>query len=200
MTQLTQDRVKKTWKQRLDGWAKHKHAGLFLLLIAFFESWIFPIPPDILLLALVLGKPQSWARWAAICTLGSVIGGVFGYIIGAWLYETLGLWLVQSYGFEAELEHFRQVYADWGVWIILIKGLTPIPYKLVTIASGLAGFDFVSFIILSLLTRGLRFFIVSYLTYRFGPQISATMARYQVLSVLILIGCVVGGFAVVFYL
>ena len=109
--------------------------------------------------------------YATICTIGSVIGGVVGYAIGYFLYETLGQWLINAYGLSAQFEAYRAAYNDWGLWIILIKGATPIPYKLVTIASGAAAFDFWVFIAASIVTRGARFFLVAALLYWFGEPI-----------------------------
>jgi membrane protein YqaA with SNARE-associated domain len=123
-----------------------------------------------LVFPLSLACPDRAGRYAAICTLTSVAGGIFGYLIGAVLYDSLGLWLVRLYGYGDKIEAFREAYAHYGALIILLKGLTPIPYKIVTIASGFAGYNFGWFVVLSLLTRGARFFAEAFLLKRYGPQ------------------------------
>ena len=189
-----------SFQQRMTRWAEHRWAGFYLFCFAFFESWIFPLPPDIFLIALVIGRPNHWVRWAITCTVGSVVGGMVGYGIGAWLYDTLGQWLVHIYGFESDLARFRQIYAEWGVWIIFLKGLTPIPYKLITIASGIAGFDWRIFLGMSILTRGLRFIIVGFLVYRYGTYVHLMMARYRGLSIFLLVVLIIAGFASIAFL
>lgn len=162
------------WVLRL---AESPRAPLALALVAFAESSFFPIPPDVLLVPMVLARPRSAWRYAAIATVASVAGGALGYALGALLYETAGRWLIHLYGYEGKVEALRASYQHWGAWIILIKGLTPIPYKLVTIASGLLGYDFWLFLLLSLITRGARFAIVSGLLLRFGEPIKAQLDR-----------------------
>jgi membrane protein YqaA with SNARE-associated domain len=105
-----------------------------------------------------------------VCTVTSVAGGVLGYLIGAVLYDSLGLWLIQLYGYGDKVEAFRAAYAQWGGWIILLKGLTPIPYKIVTIASGFAGYNLLLFVLLSIVARGMRFYVEAFLLNRYGPQ------------------------------
>lgn len=189
-----------SFHQRLRRWAEHRWAGFYLFCFAFFESWIFPIPPDIFLIALVLGRPHHWVKWAMICMIGSVVGGMVGYAIGIWLYETLGQWVIHTYGFESDLEKFRQIYVKWGVWIILFKGLTPIPYKLVTIASGIAGLNGWVFLGMSILTRGLRFFIVGFLVYRYDTHVHLILARYRGWTILVLVLLIIAGFASIAFL
>jgi membrane protein YqaA with SNARE-associated domain len=123
-----------------------------------------------MLIPMSLARPDKAYYYALVCTLTSVAGGVFGYFIGAVLYDSLGLWLIQLYGYGDKVETFREAYAQWGAWIILIKGLTPIPYKIVTIASGFAGYNLLMFILLSLIARGGRFFLLAFLLHRYGPQ------------------------------
>jgi membrane protein YqaA with SNARE-associated domain len=139
--------------------------------VAFAESSFFPIPPDIVLVPMVLAEPSKARLYAAWCTIASVLGGLVGYAIGSLLWDTLGAWLISAYGYGHSFEAFREAYAHWGAWIILIKGMTPIPYKLVTIASGFAGYDIWAFIGLSLITRGARFFIEAELLRYFGEPI-----------------------------
>jgi len=146
------------------------HAAWILGAVAFMESSFLPVPPDVMLIPMSLARPDQVWRYAIICTLGSVAGGMLGYFIGAVLYDSVGLWLIRLYGYGDKVEAFREAYAQYGALIILIKGLTPIPYKLVTIASGFAGYNFGAFVGLSLLTRGVRFFAESFLLRRYGPQ------------------------------
>ena len=146
-------------------------------LVSFAESSFFPIPPDVILVPMVLAQPRRAWLYATIATVASVLGGALGYALGALLFETLGTWLIHLYGYDNKVEALRESYQHWGAWIILIKGLTPIPYKLVTIVSGLLGYSFGLFILLSLITRGLRFFILAGLILRFGGPIRAQLEK-----------------------
>jgi membrane protein YqaA with SNARE-associated domain len=138
--------------------------------VSFIESSFFPIPPDVMLIPMSLARPDRAYFYAAVCTVTSVAGGVLGYAIGYFLYESLGLWLIQIYGYGGKVDAFREAYAQWGFWIILLKGVTPIPYKLVTIASGFAAYPILPFILLSFAARGIRFFLFAFLLHRYGPQ------------------------------
>src|SRR3546814_957733 len=134
--------------------AARPNAGRVLAVVAFLESSVFPIPPDVMLSPMCLADRSKAFRYALICTIGSVFGGMLGYAIGHFLIETVGQAIIDFYGYADKWQAFERAYAEYGVWIILIKGLTPIPYKLVTIASGAAHFDFVIFVIASIATRG----------------------------------------------
>ena len=170
-----------------------------LAAVSFTESSFFPIPPDAMLIPMALARPDRGWRIAAVCTISSVAGGALGYAIGYFLYETVGRWVIDLYGLQAGFAQFRESYAQWGLWIILIKGLTPIPYKLVTIASGVAEFDFTVFMLASIVTRGARFFLVVALIKRFGAPIRDFVERYLTLVTTALVLCVVGGFVLVRY-
>ena len=151
--------------------AAHKpHAMWIMAAVAFAESSFFPVPPDVMLIPMSLAKPQRAWLFAGVCTAASVIGGLVGYAIGALLYDSLGQWLIQLYGLGGKVEAFRASYAEWGAVIILLKGLTPIPYKLVTITSGFAGYNLPLFVVLSLITRGARFFAEAFLLNRYGAR------------------------------
>ena len=160
--------------RRLYDWcvdaAGKPYAAWLLAVVSFAESSVFPIPPDAVLIPMALARPDRAWIYAGFCTVASVAGGVLGYFIGAALYDTLGLWLIQLYGYGDKVEAFRGAYAQYGAWVILLKGLTPIPYKIVTITSGFAGFNLGLFIVLSLITRGLRFFVEAFLLNRYGPR------------------------------
>ena len=139
-----------------------------LAAVSFIESSVFPIPPDAMLVPMCLARPKRAFYYAFICTIASVLGGLLGYAIGALLYDTLGQFLIKLYGYGDKLEAFRTAYVEWGGWIILIKGATPIPYKVVTIASGFAGYNLLWFTILSIITRGIRFFAIAAILYYWG--------------------------------
>lgn len=185
------------WMMRM---ARHEKAGPALFGISFLESSIFPIPPDVMLIPMVLARPERAWLYAAICTAGSVLGGIAGYAIGYFLYETLGQWLISTYGLAQQFEAYRAAYNEWGLWIILIKGATPIPYKIVTIASGAAAFNFWIFLAASLVTRGVRFFLVAALLYWFGTPIRDFIERRLTLVTTGFVVLVVGGFVAVKYL
>jgi membrane protein YqaA with SNARE-associated domain len=138
--------------------------------ISFVESSFFPIPPDTMMIPMALARPERAWYFAHVCTLTSVAGGVLGYYIGAALYDTVGAWLINLYGYGDKAEAFRHAYSQWGHWIILIKGVTPIPYKIVTITSGFAHYSLFWFIVLSFIARGMRFYLLAFLLNRYGPQ------------------------------
>ena len=172
---------------RLKALAEGPRAEAALAAVAFAESSFFPIPPDVLLAPMALAKPGRAWRYALIATVASVIGGMLGYAIGAVLFDTVGQWLVNLYGYGARVDALKQTYAQWGWLVILIKGLTPIPYKLVTIVSGLLGYNFPLFVALSIVTRGARFFMVAGALHWFGEPLRAAMERN--------FAAVLGGFA-----
>jgi membrane protein YqaA with SNARE-associated domain len=138
--------------------------------ISFAESSFFPVPPDVMLIPMALARPKRAYLMAAWCTAASVLGGVVGYAIGALLYDSVGAWLMQLYGYTDKVESFRAAYAEWGALIILLKGLTPIPYKIVTITSGFAGYNLALFILFSVIARAGRFFLLAFLLHRYGEQ------------------------------
>src|SRR5262244_434729 len=141
--------------------AGSRHAPVALAAVSFAESSFFPVPPDVMLAPMSLAQPKRAWVFAGVCTIASVVGGILGYAIGALLYDSVGRWLIDLYHLSNGIEAFRESYAKWGALIILIKGVTPIPYKLVTIASGFAGYNLVLFVLLSIITRGARFFLAA---------------------------------------
>jgi membrane protein YqaA with SNARE-associated domain len=157
--------------------ADKPYALWILAAVSFAESSFFPIPPDIMLLPMSLARPKRAWWFATVCTVASVAGGVVGYAIGALLYDSLGQWLINIYGLSGKVEAFRQSYAEWGAVIIIGKGLTPIPYKLVTITSGFAGYNIWLFILCSIIARGGRFFVVAVLLNRYGDFIRAELEK-----------------------
>ena len=161
------------WVMRL---AASRHATPALAAVSFAESSFFPVPPDVMLGPMVLARPERAYFYAAVCTLASVLGGILGYAIGFFLTD-VGMWLLRLSGHAEGLAEFQSWFEDWGLWVILIKGLTPIPYKLVTIASGLAEFSFTIFLAASIATRGGRFFLVAFVLKTFGPAMLAVVER-----------------------
>ena len=169
-------------------------------IVAFAESSFFPIPPDVMLIPMVLANRAKAFTIALVCTVCSVLGGLLGYAIGYYFFETMGAWVVTTYGLQTGLDSFRAGFAEYGTWIILIKGLTPIPYKLVTIASGAAHFDLFTFVWASIVTRGARFFIVAALLWKFGEPIRAFIERRLTLVTWLFLIALVGGFVAFRYL
>ncbi|ABS65737.1 YqaA family protein [Xanthobacter versatilis] len=141
-----------------------------LALVAFAESSVFPVPPDVLQVPMTLARPDRAWRYALIATVASVLGGLVGYAIGALLYDSVGKFLIDLYGYGSKVDQFRAAYAHYGHWVILLKGLTPIPFKLVTITSGFADYNLFWFVVLSIITRGARFFILAAILHYFGPS------------------------------
>ncbi|MBM3513037.1 MAG: DedA family protein [Alphaproteobacteria bacterium] len=175
----------------------HPRALWVLAGVSFAESSFFPIPPDAMVVPMALANRLKAYTIAAVCTVFSVLGGIAGYAIGFYLYETLGQWLIGLYGLEQGADEFQSWYAEWGIWVILIKGLTPIPYKLVTIVSGAAHFDLLMFTAASIVTRGARFFLIAALIKAYGEPVRAFIEkRLDLVAWVFLIG-VVGGIAVI---
>jgi membrane protein YqaA with SNARE-associated domain len=188
--------------RRLYDWcidAAHKPHALWLMgMVSFAESSFFPVPPDIMLIPMTLARPQKAWLYALVCTLTSVAGGVVGYLIGAVLYDSVGQWLIQLYGYGDKVEAFRAAYAEYGAWIILLKGLTPIPYKIVTITSGFADYNIWLFVLFSIIARGGRFFIVAILLNRYGVWFREVIEKRLEFWVAIGAGILVIGFIIAF--
>ncbi|MBN8534420.1 MAG: DedA family protein [Rhizobiales bacterium] len=180
--------------------ATSRRAPQALAVVSFTESSFFPVPPDVMLVPMVMAKPEKAWNYALICTIASVLGALLGYAIGALLYDTLGAWLIRLYGYGDKMDAFRQLYQEHGHWIILIKGLTPIPFKIITIASGLAGYDLVWFVVLCLITRAGRFYLVAGVLNRFGGPIRAFIETNLTAVGLVTVAAIVLGFVAVKYL
>ena len=179
--------------------SESRHALPTLAAVSFAESSFFPVPPDVILVPMALAQPQKARLYALVCTIASVTGGLVGYAIGALLYDTLGQWLISVYGYADGVEGFRAAYATWGAWIILIKGLTPIPYKIVTIASGFAGYDLLMFTLLSVVTRGARFFLEAELLRIYGNPVRNFVEERLTLVTTGFLVVVVAGFVIAKY-
>jgi membrane protein YqaA with SNARE-associated domain len=187
--------------RRLYDWtmalAAHRHARLALAGVSFAESSFFPIPPDIVLIPMVLAdRAKAWF-FASISTIASVIGGFAGYLIGFYLFDTVGKPLLEFYGYSGAFDDFATRYNTYGAWIVFIAGITPFPYKVITIASGVTALDPVIFGVASVAARGLRFFFVCGLLYWFGPPIRRFIEKYLGLLAVIFVVMLVAGFAVI---
>lgn len=163
--------------------AGHHHAERWLFGVSFVESSIFPLPPDILLVPMCLEKREKAFYFAGLCTIASVLGGVLGYSIGYFFWATIGDPLLNFYGLQGEFETFRQYFVDYGFWIVFIFGITFFPYKVITIASGVLMMNPVLFILASLASRGLRFFIEAGLLWKFGEKIRDFIEKRLALAV-----------------
>jgi len=180
--------------------ARQKHALLVLALIAFIESSIFPIPPDILLIPMVLAlRDRAWLV-AGICTIFSVVGGIFGYGIGFFMYEQIGKPILEFYNYGKNFAEFQTRYNQWGAWAVFFAGITPFPYKVITILSGVTSLNLPIFIISSVLARGIRFFIIAALLWKYGEAIRAFIERRLGLLFTLFFVILAGGFILVKYL
>jgi membrane protein YqaA with SNARE-associated domain len=180
--------------------ASGPHALAAMLAVSFAESSFFPIPPDVLLIPMMLARPSRAWRLAALCTVSSVAGGVFGYAIGYFAYEAVGRPVLEFYDAMRHYDTLKAGFDAWGVWIVVVGGLTPIPYKLVTIASGVAQFDLLSFTAASLVGRGARFFLLAALLWWFGDFAREFIERRLALVTTVFGVLLVGGFLVLRYL
>jgi membrane protein YqaA with SNARE-associated domain len=189
--------------RRLYDWciaaADKPYAVWILGIVSFAESSFFPVPPDAMLIPMALAQPKKAWRFALVCSIASVAGGVLGYAIGALLYDSLGGWIIKLYGYGNKVEAFRASYAEYGAWIILLKGFTPIPYKLVTITSGFAAYSLPLFILFSAITRGARFFLLAFLIQRYGPAAREIIEKRLGFWVTIALVVLVLGFIVVYW-
>jgi len=179
--------------------AAHRNAPWALSGVAFLESSVFPIPPDVMLIPMVLAeRVKAWA-FAAIATVSSVLGGVLGYAIGYFLFELVGRPILGFYGYTEAFADFASRYNEYGAWIVFIAGVTPFPYKVITIASGATQLNFLVFMVASIAARGLRFFLVSALLYWFGPPIRDFIEERLGLVTTVFMVLLIGGFVLVKY-
>jgi len=179
--------------------AGHRHAMRGLAAVSFVESSVFPIPPDILIIPMVIAdRAKAW-RIAFVCTMASVLGGLLGYAIGYYLYDTVGQAVLEFYGYTDKFEAFRDFYADWGFWFVLAAGFTPFPYKVITITSGVLALNPATFLAASAVSRGARFYLVSALLWYFGPPIRALIEKHLGWLTVIFFVLLLGGFVAVKY-
>lgn len=179
--------------------AAHRHAKWWLAFVAFLESSIFLIPPDVMLIPMVLANRSQWWRLALTATIASVMGGLAGYAIGLFLYETIGNVVIGFYAYGDKFLEYMDIYEEWGGWAVFGAGLTPFPYKVITIASGVVKLDLSVFILMSSIARGVRFFSVAGLLYYFGESAKLLIEKYfGLLTVLFFIILVAGFFIISF--
>ena len=185
---------------RIIALSAHRRAPALLGVVSFTESSFFPIPPDAMLIPMCLSRPDQAYRYAFICTVTSVLGGLLGYAIGAFLFEAVALPVLSAYGHADALATFTSWFERWGAAVILIKGLTPSPYKVVTIAAGAAHFSLLVFFICSVVTRGARFFLLAFLLRKFGPPARVFIERRLNLIAGVTAVAIVGGFVALRFL
>lgn len=181
-------------------WAETPYGSWALFLLAFSESSFFPIPPDVLLIALALSIPTRAFKYALICTVGSVLGGAAGYAIGYYSMQSLGMKIIEFYGLAAKYEQTALLYDQYNAWVIFIAGFTPLPFKVITITAGAFNINFPIFVMASTVGRAARFFLVGALIYRFGPDIRAFIDRYFNLMTIVFTVLLVGGFIMLTWL
>lgn len=182
------------------GLAQSRHALWALAFVAFIESSVFPIPPDILMIPMIIAVPRRAFLIASICTVSSVLGGAFGYFIGMSFFEQIGLPVLEFYGKTENFAGFQARYNDYGAWAVLIAGVTPFPYKVITILSGATHLSFPVFMLASLVARGLRFFLIAALLYKFGAPIRDFIERRLSLMFTLAMVILIAGFIAVRYL
>ena len=191
--------LRKTYDWTLEK-SKHPKAVWFLSLISFSESSIFPIPPDIILIPMIIAKRINAFFYAFICTISSVIGGLAGYCIGFFFFNSIGQLIINYYGLQDQFTNFEKYYQLYGIWIVLGAGFTPFPFKFITIASGLFNLNIVLFILVSLLARGSRFFLLAGLIKLFGEYIIKFIDKYFNLLAIIFFILLIGSFFIIKYL
>jgi membrane protein YqaA with SNARE-associated domain len=177
--------------------AASRHAVWALAAVSFVESSFFPIPPDALLIPMIIADRRRAWFYAFVATASSVLGGFLGYAIGYFAFDTIGEPLLRFYGVTDQYQSLQHLYDRWGAWLIVIKGATPIPYKLVTIASGAFHFDLATFTVASVISRGIRFFLIAALLWRFGEPIRDFIEKRLTLVFSVSVAALVGGFLAV---
>ena len=189
----------RSWYDWVIRMSEHPRALWYLAGVSFAESSFFPIPPDLMLVPMVIAQRAKAWLIAGVCTIASVAGGLLGYAIGFFLFDSIGQWLFNLYGMSNGLADFQAWYAKWGLMVILVKGLTPIPFKLVTIASGAAHFDLPTFLAASLVTRAGRFYLVTGLLYWIGQPAREFVEKHLTAVTTVFAAVIVGGFVAVRY-
>ena len=177
--------------------ATHPRALWILAFVAFVESSVFPIPPDVLIIPMILARPKQAWLIALVALVASVAGGIFGYVIGAFAFDQIGAPMLQAMGKGAAMEAFNTRFNDFGFWPVLIAGITPFPYKVITIMSGWTGLPLGTFIVTSIIARGMRFFLIAALLYKFGAPVRDFIERRLGLVFIIFVVLLLGGFYLV---
>jgi len=181
-------------------WAHKKYSSLALFVLSFSESSFFPIPPDVLQIAMSVSRPRKSFFYAFISTVGSVLGGIFGYFIGLFLFDTIGSLIINTLGYQSQFDTVGDLYRSYAFLAIMVSAFTPIPYKVFTIAAGLWQVGLYPLIMASIIGRGARFFLVATLFYFYGPKIKEFIDKYFNLLTIIFILLLIGGFVVIKYL
>ena len=181
-------------------WAHKKYSSLALFILAFSESSFFPIPPDVLQIALSVSKPKKSFFYALVSSIGSVLGGIFGYFIGFFLFDSIGRFIIEALGYQAQFNFVGDLYKSYAFLAILTAAFTPIPYKVFTIAAGFWQVGLLPLITASIIGRSARFFLVAFLFYFFGPKIKEFIDRYFNLLTIIFLVLLIGGFVAIKYL
>jgi len=167
------------WLRRIAMLARHRYATAALAAIAFADSSFLPVPPDLLLVPMALLRPERLRRLLVVCTIASALGAAVGYLIGCWLWELIGAPLVELYGYHDAFVSYQSLVGEWGVWIIVAKAFTPIPFKIAAIGAGVAGMNPVAFMVAAVLGRALHFAMVGVAISLFGDRFMAAVERYE---------------------
>lgn len=190
--------------RRLYDWtlslAETRHALWALAIVSFVESSVFPIPPHVLVIPMVLARPEAWARIAFVASAASVVGGVAGYMLGAFAFDAVGQPVLAFYGYDAKFAEFSARYNEFGAWAVLFAGMTPFPYKIITILSGATGLNFWIFTISSVVARFAIFFLMAALLWKLGPPIRVFIERRLGLMAALFFVLLIGGFVIAKYL
>ena len=175
--------------------ADKPYATWVLGIVSFLESSVSPIPPDPLLIPMALARPERSWLLAFLTTATSVIGGFLGYLIGYFLFGTIGEWIINTYGLQNAFLKLQHLFNEWGFWIIVLKGLTPIPFKIVTITSGVTGLNFLTFAAASFISRATRFYLEAFLLWKYGAAMRSVIEKNVTALAFTTIGALIGGFA-----
>lgn len=177
--------------------SSNKHALFWLFVISFVESSFFPIPPDIMLIPMILATPKKAWKIAGVCTLASVCGAYLGYVIGYYFFELIAQPLLEFYGYLEKFNEFKHLYEEWGAWIVFGAGITPFPYKIITIASGVVQLNLAVFTIASIIARGLRFFLIAWLLKVYGERMRLFIERNLGWLSVLFLALLIGGFLLI---
>ncbi|MDR1694905.1 MAG: DedA family protein [Lactobacillaceae bacterium] len=182
------------------GLASHPHSMYYLFAISFIESSFFPIPPDVMMIPMIIAAPKKAFKIATVCTVASVIGGYFGYLIGWGFFDLVARPLLEFYGYMAQFDVFKEYYNDYGAWIVIIGGVTPFPYKVITITSGVVELNLAVFGLASIFARGIRFYFIAWLLYKFGNPIRVFIEKHLGKLSMLFVILLAGGFVAIKYL
>lgn len=201
---ITTESTRPSWLRRCYqwtlAWAGHPHAKIALFLIALIEASVFPIPPDILLLALALGRPELSLRFAMLATAGSTIGAAIGYAIGLLFFASIATPILELYGAMEQFDHVQELFQEYGIVLVLIAGFSPIPFKLITIAAGVFGLPFWAFILAAFCSRGARFYLEAIVMRWGGDRLRDLVEKHFELITTLVVVLVIAGFGVLWFI